>query len=65
MTPVVTAPEDNRNFFILKPLLDEVDEELVRCAQMKLFWLCAQMKLFWLCAQMKRIHSFTTPTNVS
>jgi hypothetical protein len=24
MTPVVTAPEDNRNVFILKPLLEEV-----------------------------------------
>jgi hypothetical protein len=29
MTPMVTAPEDNRNFFILKLLLDEVVEELV------------------------------------
>jgi hypothetical protein len=36
MTPVVTAPENNRNFFVLKPLLDEVDEELVMCPQMKL-----------------------------
>jgi hypothetical protein len=32
---MVTAPEDNRNFFILKPLTDEVDEELVMCPQMK------------------------------
>jgi hypothetical protein len=30
------SPEDNRNFFILKPLLDEVVEELVMCPQMKL-----------------------------
>jgi len=36
MTPMVTAPEDNRNFFILKPLLDEVVEELVMCPQMKI-----------------------------
>jgi hypothetical protein len=36
MTPMVTAPEDNRNFFILKPLLDEAVEELVMCQQMKL-----------------------------
>jgi hypothetical protein len=33
---MITAPEDNRNFFILKPLLDEVVEELVMCRQMKL-----------------------------
>jgi hypothetical protein len=44
MTPMVTAPEDNRNFFILKLLLDEVAEELVMRPQMKLFWLCPQMK---------------------
>jgi hypothetical protein len=42
---MVTAPEDNRNFFLLKPLLDEVVEELVTCPQMKLYWLCPQMKL--------------------
>jgi hypothetical protein len=30
---MVTAPEDNRNFFILKPLLDEVVEELVMFPQ--------------------------------
>jgi hypothetical protein len=36
MTPMVTAPEDNRNFFILKPLLDKVDEKLVMWPQMKL-----------------------------
>jgi hypothetical protein len=29
MTPMLTAPQDNRNFFILKPPLDEVLEELV------------------------------------
>jgi hypothetical protein len=33
MTPMVTAPEDNGNFFILKPLLDEVVENLVMCRQ--------------------------------
>jgi hypothetical protein len=33
---MVTAPEDNRNFFILKPLFDEVVEELVMCLPMKL-----------------------------
>jgi hypothetical protein len=32
---MVTAPEDNRNFFILKPLLDEVVEEVVTCQQVK------------------------------
>jgi hypothetical protein len=42
---MVTAPEDNRNFFILKPLLDEVVKELAMCPQMKLFWLCPQTKL--------------------
>jgi hypothetical protein len=31
MKPMVTAAEDNRNFFILKPLLDEVVEEIL-CA---------------------------------
>jgi hypothetical protein len=36
MTPMVTAPEANGNFFILKPLLDEVVEKLVMCRQMKL-----------------------------
>jgi hypothetical protein len=36
MTPIVTAPEDNRNFFFLKPLLDEAVEELVMCSQIKL-----------------------------
>jgi hypothetical protein len=41
---MVTAPEDNRNFFILKPLLDQVFEELVMCSQIKLFWLCPQIK---------------------
>jgi hypothetical protein len=35
MTSMVTAPEDNRNFFILKPLFDEVAEELAICRQMK------------------------------
>jgi hypothetical protein len=35
MTPMVTAPEDNSNFFILKPLLDEIVEHVV-CPQMKL-----------------------------
>jgi hypothetical protein len=34
MKPMVTAPEDNRNSFILKPLLDEVAEELIMCPQM-------------------------------
>jgi hypothetical protein len=33
---MVTSPEDNRNFFILTPLLDEVAEELGMCRQMKL-----------------------------
>jgi hypothetical protein len=36
MTPMVTAPEENRNFFILKRLLDEVAEDLVMCPQMKI-----------------------------
>jgi hypothetical protein len=36
MTLMVTAPEDNRNFFILKPLLEEAVKELVMCQQMKL-----------------------------
>jgi hypothetical protein len=36
MTPMVTVPEDNRNFLILKPLLDKVDEKLVMWPQMKL-----------------------------
>jgi hypothetical protein len=36
MTLMVAAREDNRNFFILKPLLDEVVEELIMCPQMKL-----------------------------
>jgi hypothetical protein len=27
MRPMETAPEDKRNFFILKPLLDEIVEE--------------------------------------
>jgi hypothetical protein len=31
MTPMVTPPEDNRNFFTLKLLLDEIVEELVMC----------------------------------
>jgi hypothetical protein len=48
LTPMVTAPEDSRNFFILKPLLDEIVEELVICPQMKLskpffFRMCPQM----------------------
>jgi hypothetical protein len=30
------APEDNRNFFILKPLSDELVEELAMCPQMKI-----------------------------
>jgi hypothetical protein len=55
---MVTAPEDNR-FFISKPLLDEVVDELVMCPQMKrskpVFSMCPQMKLFWLCPQTKRI----------
>jgi hypothetical protein len=42
---MVTAPEDNRNFFILKPLLDEAVEELVMCAQMKLFKPVFSMRL--------------------
>jgi hypothetical protein len=29
ITPMLTAPQDNRNFLILKPPLDEVLEELV------------------------------------
>jgi hypothetical protein len=33
---MVTAPEDNRNFFILKPLLDEVVDELGMCPLRKL-----------------------------
>jgi hypothetical protein len=36
MTPMVTAPEDNRNFLILKPLLDEVVYELGMCPLRKL-----------------------------
>jgi hypothetical protein len=44
MKHIVTAPEDNRNFIIRKPLLDDVVEEQVMCLQMKLFWLCPQMK---------------------
>jgi hypothetical protein len=36
MVPMVTSPEDKRNFVILKPLLDEVVEELVMCPQMKI-----------------------------
>jgi hypothetical protein len=36
MTPMVTAPEDNRNSFILKPLLDKVVKEFVMCRQMKI-----------------------------
>jgi hypothetical protein len=48
MTPMVTAPEDNRNFFILKPLLEELTEVLVICPQIKLskpffFRMCPQM----------------------
>jgi hypothetical protein len=35
MAPMVTAPEDNRNFFILMPLPDKVVAELVMCPQMK------------------------------
>jgi hypothetical protein len=35
MTLMVTTPEDNRNFFILKPLPD-VFKEFVMCPQMKL-----------------------------
>jgi hypothetical protein len=38
---MVTAPENNRNVFILKPLLDEV-VELVMCSQMKIFTLAIQ-----------------------
>jgi hypothetical protein len=33
---MVTAPEDNRNFFVLKPLLDDVVEGLVMFPPMKL-----------------------------
>jgi hypothetical protein len=36
MVTMVTSPEDNRNFFILKPLLDEVIKELAMCPQMKI-----------------------------
>jgi hypothetical protein len=36
MTPMVTAPQDNRNFFVLKPLLDEVVKGVVMCPPMKL-----------------------------
>jgi hypothetical protein len=37
MTPMVTATEDNRNFFILEPLFGEAVEELVMWPQVKLF----------------------------
>jgi hypothetical protein len=57
MTPVVTAPEDNRNFFILKPLLDEVVDEFVMFRQMAnlLFTMWPQMELVWLCLKKKCI----------
>jgi hypothetical protein len=57
MTPVVTAPEVNRNFFILKSQLDEVDEELFMCLQMKLskpvFQHVTANEIVWVCPQMK------------
>jgi hypothetical protein len=64
MTPMVTAQDENRNFFILKPLLDEVAEELVMCLQIKLSKPVSQHvtadETVWLCPQMKCICSFNT-----
>jgi hypothetical protein len=61
---MVTAPDDNRNFFILRLLLDDAVEELVMCAQKKIskhvFSVCALKPLIdeaaeelVMCPQMK------------